>query len=115
MRNLLIILLFLAIFISGAVVWEIYLDNEFEKIADEIEKLETVEQLEEVEAKWEKVSDTAGFLINHNDLEDVSQYLWAMKAEILCDYDEFLESKQVAINMIDHIVTMNSLHFLNIF
>lgn len=115
MRNLLITLLFLAIFISGSVVWEIYLDNEFEIIIDEIEKVETLEDVENVTEKWEQLSDTAGLIINHNELEEVSQYLWAMKAEISCDYDEFLESKQVAKNMIDHIRTMNSLHILNVF
>lgn len=115
MRNLLIILLFLAIFISGAVIWEIYLDNEFEQIIDEIEELNTLDDVEILTEKWEKLSDTAGLIINHNELEEVSQYLWAMKAEITCDYDEFLESKQVAKNMIEHIITMNSLHILNIF
>mgnify|MGYP006383743185 CR=1 FL=1 len=115
MRNLLIILLFLAIFISGAVIWEIYLDNEFEQIIDEIEELNTLDDVEILTEKWEKLSDTAGLIINHNELEEVSQYLWAMKAEITCDYDEFLESKQVAKNMIEHIITMNSLHILNVF
>ena len=115
MRNLLIILLFLAIFISGAVIWEIYLDNEFEQIIDEIEELNTLDDVEILTEKWEKLSDTAGLIVNHNELEEVSQYLWAMKAEITCDYDEFLESKQVAKNMIEHIITMNSLHILNVF
>ncbi|MBE7092504.1 MAG: DUF4363 family protein [Clostridiales bacterium] len=115
MRNLLIILLFLAIFIAGSVFWEHYLNNEFVEILDDIESAQSIEQIDNLAEKWEKISDKAGILINHNELEEVSQHLWAMKAEKNADYDEFLESKQVVVNMIKHIQTMNSLHILNIF
>lgn len=115
MRNLIVILLFSAIFISGAILWECYLNNQFIEIVKDIESAQNVEQIDFITEKWEKVSDTAGILINHNELEEVSQYLWAMKAEKMADYDEFLESKQVVVNMIEHIKTMNSLHLLNIF
>lgn len=115
MRNLLVILLFLIVFIVGSVLWEGYLDNEFKDIINDIEQITSVEQIEEVSEKWEKISDKAGIMINHNDLEEVSQYIWAMKAEINVDYDEFIESKQVVKNMIEHIITMNSLHILNVF
>lgn len=115
MRNLLVILLFLIVFIVGSVLWEGYLDNEFKDIINDIEQITSVEQIEEVSEKWEKISDKAGIMINHNELEEVSQYIWAMKAEINVDYDEFIESKQVVKNMIEHIITMNSLHILNVF
>ena len=115
MRNLIVILLFSAIFISGAILWECYLNNQFIEIVKDIETAQNIEQIDSITEKWEKVSDTAGILINHNELEEVSQYLWAMKAEKMADYDEFLESKQVVVNMIEHIKTMNSLHILNIF
>lgn len=115
MRNLIVILLFVAVFIAGSILWESYLNNEFIEIIEEIESAQNVEQIDVVTEKWEKVSDKAGILINHNELEEVSQYLWAMKAEKIADYDEFLESKQVVVNMIEHIKTMNSLHILNIF
>ncbi len=115
MRNLLVILLFLIVFIVGSVLWEGYLDNEFKDIINDIEQITSAEQIDEVAEKWEKISDKAGIMINHNELEEVSQYIWAMKAEINADYDEFLESKQVAKNMIEHIITMNSLHILNVF
>ncbi len=115
MRNLIVILLFLVMFIAGSALWENYLNNEFIEIIDDIENIQTIEQIDAVTEKWEKVSDKAGVLINHNDLEEVSQYLWAMKAEKDADYDEFLESREVVANMIEHIKTMNSLHILNIF
>lgn len=115
MRNLIVILLFAAVFITGSILWEGYLNNEFIEIIEDIETAQNIEQIDSITEKWEKVSDTAGILINHNELEEVSQYLWAMKAEKMADYDEFLESKQVVVNMIEHIKTMNSLHILNIF
>ena len=115
MRNVIIILLFLAVFITGSVLWENYLHNEFTTIIEDIESAQSIEDIDNLSKKWEKVSDKAGILINHNELEEVSQYLWAMKAEKVADYDEFLESKQVVVNMIEHIVLMNSLHILNIF
>ncbi len=115
MRNLIIILLFLAVFITGSILWENYLNNEFIEIIENIKTAQTIEQISSLSDKWEKVSDKAGILINHNDLEEVSQYLWAMEAEKAVDYDEFIESKEVVINMIEHIVLMNSLHILNIF
>ena len=73
MRNLLVILLFLIVFIVGSVLWEGYLDNEFKDIINDIEQITSVEQIEEVSEKWEKISDKAGIMINHNELEEVSQ------------------------------------------
>lgn len=115
MRNVIIILLFLVIFITGSILWENYLNNEFIEFTQDIKTAQTIEQIEDLADKWEKISDKAGILINHNELEEVSQYLWAMKAEKNADYDEFIESKEVVVNMIEHIVLMNSLHILNIF
>lgn len=115
MRNLIVMILFFIIFTTGSVLWENYLNNEFISVVEDIESAKTSEEISALSDKWEKISDKAGILINHDELEEVSQYLWAMEAEKAVDYDEFIESKQVVINMIEHIVLMNSLHILNIF
>jgi hypothetical protein len=79
-----------------------------------IDNAENIADIEAIIEHWEKLSDKAEILIDHNDLEEVSEYLWAMRAEIKYDTDEFMESKQMAKDIIDHIRMRNSTKIINI-
>ncbi|MBR6765556.1 MAG: DUF4363 family protein [Clostridia bacterium] len=115
MRNWLIIILLSSLFLVTAVAWEGYINKEFSRMEALIKNAESKEDIEEITLMWESLSDKAEILIDHNDLEEVSKYLWAMSAEIDCDSDEFMESRQMASDIIEHIRIRNSTKFINIF
>ena len=115
MRNWLIIILLSSFFLISAVMWERYINDDFFRMEKLIEMAENREDIEEITLKWEELSDKAEILIDHNDLEEVSKYLWAMSAEIHYDSDEFMESKQMASDIVEHIRIRNSTKIINIF
>lgn len=114
MRNLIIIFLLTALFVSGSFLCDAYLEKSFVLMAEEIEKMETAEELKKITEKWERVSDIAEIFVDHGDLEEVSRQLWAMEKEIKYDLDEFMESKALACQMLFHIKDRNTIGIINI-
>ncbi len=114
MRSFIIIGLLTALFVSGSFLCDAYLEKNFVMLAEEIEKMETEEELKAITEKWEKLSDIAEIFVDHGDLEEVSRQLWAMEEEIKYDIDEFMESKALARQMLFHIKDRNTLGMINI-
>lgn len=114
MRNFIIISLLTVLFVSGSFLCDAYLEKNFILMADEIEKMETEEELKAITEKWEKLSNIAEIFVDHGDLEEVSRQLWAMEKEIKYDIDEFMESKAIACQMLFHIKDRNTVGIINI-
>ena len=114
MRSFIIIGLLTALFISGSFLCDAYLEKNFVLLAEEIEEMDTEEELKAITQRWEKLSDVAEIFVDHGDLEEVSIQLWAMEKEIKYDIDEFMESKALARQMLFHIKDRNTLGIINI-
>ena len=114
MRSFFIILAFAVIFVSGSVISDISVEKSLTEMEEKIRKIETKEDLETTTEEWERLSDLAEIIIDHGDLEEISQALWAMEAEIQYDYDEFMESRQLAAQIISHIKDRNTIGVINI-
>ena len=114
MGNFVIIALFTSVFLFGSIFTDIIIEKKFSLMAENIEAIETEKELEEITRNWEKLSEASEIIIDHGDLEEVSRHLWAMKEELKYDYDEFMESKVLVIQMLEHIRDRNTLGIINI-
>lgn len=114
MRHFIIIISFVLIFFSGSVLADVFIEKNFTQMAEKIENISSEKDLKAVTEKWEELSEISEIIIDHGDLEEVSQHLWAMEEEIKYDYDEFMESKALAVEMLYHIKDRNTLKLINI-
>lgn len=114
MRAIIILLTLTLVFVSGSVFNEFFVENEINKMVDDVNKISTTDDLKAVIKKWEKLSEKLEIIIDHGDLEEVSQHLWAMEEEILYDFDEFMESKALTLQMLSHIKDRNTLALVNV-
>ena len=114
MRTVVLILLVSCIFIFGSVFTDVFIEREINNIAERVEEIESVDDLKAVIVSWETTADYFEIIIDHGDLEDVSRLLWAMEEEIKYDFDEFMESKALALNVLDHIKERNTIGLINV-
>ncbi len=114
MRTFIIIISLTLIFISGSVYTEFFIKNEIDIMIEATEKISTQEDLKNVCDMWEKVSDYLEIIIDHGDLEEVSKNLWAMEEELKYDFDEFMESKTLTLEMLAHIRDRNTVGLINV-
>ncbi len=115
MRNLIIVLIIVGVFILGSVSSDIYISAVTDEMVSAIEGIETEEDVTRAIEKWNSLSSVAELIIDHNEIDALNEHLWAMEIEISCDYDEFLESKKSATEMFKHIKERNVLAINNIF
>ncbi len=114
MRTFIIIISLALIFISGSVYTDFFISDQLDIMIKETEKISTQEDLKNVCDKWEKVSDYLEVIIDHGDLEEVSKNLWAMEEELKYDFDEFMESKALTLQMLSHIKERNTIGLINV-
>lgn len=114
MRNLIILFVLVAVLAAGAVWSDIYICALAEDMLGQLEACETQEDIEALTAAWEERSSLAELVVDHSEIDLLNQYLWAMQVEILYDYDEFMESKKLAGEMLKHIAERNTFSLDNI-
>ena len=114
MRNLIIILAFTVVFAAGAVFSDLYINTLTDEMLAQLEACETQQDIEELTEAWSKRSSIAELVIDHGEIDLLNQYLWAMQVEIVYDYDEFMESKKLAMEMFKHIAERNTFSLYNI-
>ena len=114
MRNLIIILVLVVLLTAGAVCSDIYIRVLAEDMLVQLTDCETQEDIEALTAAWNERSSLAELVVDHSEIDLLNQYLWAMQVELLYDYDEFMESKKLAGEMLKHIAERNTFSFDNI-
>ncbi len=114
MRNLIIIIVIISLFIGGAVFFDMYITKLTDDMLEMLEAAESVEAIEKLTDEWDSRSSIAELMIDHGEIDILNQYLWAMQVEIQYDYDEYMESKKLAKEMFNHIRERNVFGFDNI-
>ncbi len=114
MRSIVIMVALIFIFASASFFIDSFIKNEIDAFIKEVANISDTTQLAEATEKWEKLSDYLEIIIDHGDLEEVSHHLWAMEEELKYDYDEFMESKTLALQMLDHIKKRNTVGLINV-
>lgn len=114
MRAIIIMTVLICLFVSASLFTDFFIKSEIDSFVKVVENISDMEKLEEATEKWEKLSDYFEIIIDHGDLEEVSQHLWAMEKELIYDFDEFMESKALALQMLDHIKQRNTLGLVNV-
>ena len=114
MRAVLIVVILIFLFVSASLFTEPFIKTRFEDFIKDVENISDAESLKLATEKWEKLSDYFEIIIDHGDLEEVSQHLWAMEEELKYDFDEFMESKALALQMLDHIKERNTIGLINV-
>lgn len=114
MRSLIIISLLTVIFIAGAVFSDVYINALANDMVEQLNNCVTQEDIETLTEEWSKRSSIAELVIDHSEIDLLNQYLWVMQIEILYDYDEFMESKKLAMEMFKHIAERNTFSLDNI-
>jgi ABC-type cobalamin/Fe3+-siderophores transport system ATPase subunit len=111
MRNLIIVLLLIFIFVFGTFLSDRYISSIADYMAREIDSVSSREDITALTEEWKKKSVLAELVLDHSEVDLLNQYLWAMEEEIECDFDEFMESKKLAKEK--NISILSSLHDLN--
>lgn len=114
MRAIIIIFTLIFVFVSASFYMEGFIKKGIDDFIKEIENINTESDLKKATKEWEKLSDYLEIIIDHGDLEEVSQHLWAMEKEIKYDFDEFMESKVLTLQMLEHIKNRNTLGLVNV-
>ena len=114
MRNVIIIILLISVFVSGSMLSDKYISSLAEDMAQKIDSVSNGEQLLALTEEWHKKSSLAELVIDHSEIDLLNQYLWAMEEEIEYDFDEFMESKKLAKEMFKHLKERNTFSLDNI-
>lgn len=114
MRTVVIILVLIFMFLSGSFCAEYFIEKDLAEMADDVNDISSAEDLKGAMEKWENLSQRLEIIIDHGDLEEVSKNLWAMEEELKYDFDEFMESKALTMQMLSHIKERNTLHIINV-
>ena len=114
MRALLIVLILVFVFVFASFFTEAFIKNSIDDFIKDVENIYDEKNLKTATEKWEKLSDYFEIIIDHGDLEEVSQHLWAMEKELKYDLDEFMESKALALQMLEHIKQRNTIGLVNV-
>ncbi len=114
MRNLIIVLLLIFIFVFGTFLSDRYISSIADYMAREIDSVSSREDITALTEEWKKKSILAELVLDHSEVDLLNQYLWAMEEEIECDFDEFMESKKLAKEMFKHLKERNTFSLDNI-
>ena len=115
MRNLIIVLIIVGLFIAGAIFSDFYISTVTDEMVTIIENIETEKDVTHAIEKWSSLSSIAELINDNNEIDALNEHLWAMEVEIEYDYDEFLESKKSATELFKHIRERNIFAINNIF
>ncbi len=114
MRNLIIIIVIISVFIGGAIFFDAYITRLTNDMLEMLDSAETAEDIKSLTDEWDRRSSIAELMVDHSEIDILNQYLWAMQVEIQYDYDEYMESKKLAREMFNHIRERNVFGFDNI-
>lgn len=114
MRAVLIVLILIFVFTSASFFTEVFIETKVDEFMKDVKNISDAEDLKQATKNWENLSDYFEIIIDHGDLEEVSQHLWAMEEELKYDFDEFMESKALALQMLEHIKERNTFGLVNV-
>lgn len=126
-KEILIIVGIIAVIITAHAVSQVYTQNFFESICNDLDKIEekiisddyeneeTSADIEDVINKWNSKYDIFACYIEHDELEKVKTQLISIKANIkVDDFDKSVDEIEKCKFILKHIEEKDSLKFVNI-